>query len=169
MDGRDLDIFQPGCKTSKGCNLYRCCRPQSVEELRSLYFPDLLESDEYSIRQTSDPDLDTTLLYGEGVPVDADEGGETLGDDTGHAVHAHDSAPDDLQPCQDQDEVNSADSLLEDSRTGQNAISIRHSDQGKNLVGKVFSAVCRLLDIHKIRTTAYRPSANGQVERFNNC
>ena len=31
----------------------------------------------------------------------------------------------------------------------------------------MFKAVCELLQIHKARTTPYRPSANGQVERKN--
>jgi len=42
-----------------------------------------------------------------------------------------------------------------------------HSDQGANFTGKVFSAVCRLVGSVKTRTTAYHPSANGQVERYN--
>ncbi|XP_052231020.1 uncharacterized protein LOC127844660 [Dreissena polymorpha] len=41
------------------------------------------------------------------------------------------------------------------------------SDQGRNFDGKLFQAVCEALDIHKTRTTPYRPSANGQVERYN--
>ena len=41
------------------------------------------------------------------------------------------------------------------------------SDQGANFNSALFSEVCRVLHIHKSRTTAYRPSANGQVERFN--
>lgn len=41
------------------------------------------------------------------------------------------------------------------------------SDQGRNFESKLFEAVCKALHIHKARTTPYRPSANGQVERFN--
>ena len=41
------------------------------------------------------------------------------------------------------------------------------SDQGRNFESKLFEAVCKALQIHKARTTPYRPSANGQVERFN--
>jgi len=41
------------------------------------------------------------------------------------------------------------------------------SDQGRNFQSKVFEAVCKALQIHKARTTPYRPSSNGQVERFN--
>ena len=42
-----------------------------------------------------------------------------------------------------------------------------HSDQGRNFESRVFQSVCELLRIHKSRTTAYRPSANGQVEQYN--
>ena len=41
------------------------------------------------------------------------------------------------------------------------------SDQGRNFESSLFKAVCDLLQIHKARTTPYRPSANGQVERQN--
>jgi transposase InsO family protein len=41
------------------------------------------------------------------------------------------------------------------------------TDQGRNFESKLFVAVCELLKIHKARTTPYRPSANGQVERYN--
>ena len=42
-----------------------------------------------------------------------------------------------------------------------------HSDQGRNFEGKLFSALCKALAIHKTRTTPYRPASNGQVERYN--
>ena len=41
------------------------------------------------------------------------------------------------------------------------------SDQGRNFESKLFSALCNILQIHKKRTTTYRPSSNGQVERYN--
>ena len=41
------------------------------------------------------------------------------------------------------------------------------TDQGTNFESSLFKNICRLLGIHKSRTTAWRPSANGQVERFN--
>lgn len=41
------------------------------------------------------------------------------------------------------------------------------SDQGRNFESKLFESLCNALQIHKARTTPYRPSANGQVERFN--
>ena len=42
-----------------------------------------------------------------------------------------------------------------------------HNDQGRNLESRMFKEVCDLLKIVKTRTTPYRPSANGQVERMN--
>ena len=42
-----------------------------------------------------------------------------------------------------------------------------HSDQGQNFVGKIFTHLCKLLQITKTRTTVYRPRSNGQVERYN--
>ena len=41
------------------------------------------------------------------------------------------------------------------------------SDQGSNFNSKLFMEVCQLLQIAKKRTSPYRPSANGQVERCN--
>lgn len=41
------------------------------------------------------------------------------------------------------------------------------TDQGRNFDGQLFAAMCKLLKIKKSRTTAYRPSANGQAERNN--
>ena len=42
-----------------------------------------------------------------------------------------------------------------------------HSDQGSNFQSEVFQEVCRLLNIKKTRTTSYRASSNGLIERFN--
>ena len=41
------------------------------------------------------------------------------------------------------------------------------TDQGTNFESALFKQLCRLLGIHKSRTTSWRPSANGQVERHN--
>ena len=42
-----------------------------------------------------------------------------------------------------------------------------HSDQGSNFESKLFSSLCKLLEIDKTRTTAYHPQSDGLVERFN--
>ena len=47
------------------------------------------------------------------------------------------------------------------------APSIIHSDQGRQYESTIFKEVCNLLGVYKTRTTALRPQANGQVERFN--
>ena len=41
------------------------------------------------------------------------------------------------------------------------------TDQGRNFESELFQKMCKLLKIHKKRTTAYRPSCNGQAERCN--
>ena len=41
------------------------------------------------------------------------------------------------------------------------------SDQGRNFESALFREMCELFRVHKLRTTAYRPSANGQAERMN--
>ena len=40
------------------------------------------------------------------------------------------------------------------------------SDQGKEFESELFQELCKRMDIEKIRTTAYKPSTNGCVERF---
>lgn len=42
-----------------------------------------------------------------------------------------------------------------------------HTDQGRNFESKLFTEVCRLLNIHKTRTSAYHPQSDGMIERFN--
>ena len=40
------------------------------------------------------------------------------------------------------------------------------TDRGPNFESQLFQELCRLLAIDKIRTTAYKPSTNGAIERF---
>ena len=42
-----------------------------------------------------------------------------------------------------------------------------HSDQGRQFESKLFSEMCKLLQITKTRTTLYHPKSDGMVERFN--
>ena len=42
-----------------------------------------------------------------------------------------------------------------------------HTDQGGNFDDNAMKALCHLYRIAKTRTTPYRPSSNGQVERYN--
>jgi transposase InsO family protein len=41
------------------------------------------------------------------------------------------------------------------------------TDNGTQFVSKFFQTFCRLLGIKQVHTSAYRPSTNGQTERFN--
>ena len=42
-----------------------------------------------------------------------------------------------------------------------------HPDQGQQFEAQVITEVCKLLHIHKTRTTPYHPQCDGLVERFN--
>lgn len=42
-----------------------------------------------------------------------------------------------------------------------------HSDQGRTYESKIFSEMCRMLEIRKSRTSVRNPRGNGQSERFN--
>jgi len=42
-----------------------------------------------------------------------------------------------------------------------------HSDQGSQFTSRLFTEMCRLLQIEKTRTTPYHPESDGMVERFN--
>jgi transposase InsO family protein len=42
-----------------------------------------------------------------------------------------------------------------------------HSNQGRQFESELMAEVCRLLGIHKTRTTPYHPQSDGLVERYN--
>ena len=50
---------------------------------------------------------------------------------------------------------------------GSKRILYLFSNQGRNFESRIFAAMCDILQIQKSRTTPYRPSANGQAERYN--
>jgi len=39
------------------------------------------------------------------------------------------------------------------------------TDQGSNFMSEIFTNICRLLKIKKIKCTAYHPQSNGALER----
>ena len=41
-----------------------------------------------------------------------------------------------------------------------------HSDQGVQFESEIWQAMCRLLGIHKTRTSPYHPAGDGQCERM---
>ena len=43
------------------------------------------------------------------------------------------------------------------------------TDRGSEFESKLFQELCRALGVEKIRTTAYKPSTNGMVERLHRC
>jgi len=45
--------------------------------------------------------------------------------------------------------------------------TIIHSDQGRNFESNLMHEICRLMGVHKSRTTAYHPQCDGLVERQN--
>ena len=42
-----------------------------------------------------------------------------------------------------------------------------HSDQGRSFESQIFQQICKLLEIHKTRTSSYHPIGNAMIERFN--
>ena len=42
-----------------------------------------------------------------------------------------------------------------------------HSDQGRQFESTLVQEVCKLLGVHKTRTTPYHPQSDGMIERFN--
>jgi hypothetical protein len=42
-----------------------------------------------------------------------------------------------------------------------------HTDQGRQFESRLFKELCKLLGIHKSRTTPFRPQSNGLVEKYN--
>ena len=70
-------------------------------------------------------------------------------------------------PVPDQKATSVADVLVNQFFTRFGIPQELHSDQGRNFESEVFQDVCKLLGIHKTRTTPYHPQSDSMVERFN--
>jgi transposase InsO family protein len=44
---------------------------------------------------------------------------------------------------------------------------VLHSDQGRNFESELFQQLCTLWEVHKTRTSRYRPNSDGMIERCN--
>jgi len=70
-------------------------------------------------------------------------------------------------PTQDQRASTVAELLVSRVFSRFGPPTIVHSDQGRNFESNLMYEICRLMGIHKSRTTAYHPQCDGQVERQN--
>lgn len=68
-------------------------------------------------------------------------------------------------PIQQQDAVTVAKAFVEEVVLKFGIPQMILTDQGSNFMSEVFTNVCKLLKIKKIRTTAYHPQSNGALER----
>ena len=72
-----------------------------------------------------------------------------------------------LAPLPDQTAVTTATTFFEQWVSRFGTPLYVHTDQGSNFTSELFTELCRSLQVAKTRTTPYRPSSNGQVERVN--
>ena len=70
-------------------------------------------------------------------------------------------------PIPNQDAKTVADKLTLEFIARYGAPLEIHTDQGRNFESQIIKNVCKILGIHKTRTTAFRPQSDGFVERFN--
>ncbi|CAC5416679.1 unnamed protein product [Mytilus coruscus] len=73
----------------------------------------------------------------------------------------------DAIPIRDQEATAVANKLVERVITILGVPMEIHSDQGSNFESNVFREMCKLLGLHKSRTTGLRPQRDGMVERLN--
>ncbi|XP_076867126.1 nuclear GTPase SLIP-GC-like isoform X1 [Brachyhypopomus gauderio] len=67
----------------------------------------------------------------------------------------------------DQSAITTAETLLHEFFCRFGIPEVLHSDQGRNFESDVMTEVCRLLGVHRTRTTPFHPQGDGLVERFN--
>ncbi|KAL7883281.1 hypothetical protein SRHO_G00009390 [Serrasalmus rhombeus] len=67
----------------------------------------------------------------------------------------------------DQSAVTTAEALVDNFFCRFGVPEVLHSDQGRNFESEVMGEVCRLMGVHKTRTTPLHPQCDGLVERFN--
>ena len=70
-------------------------------------------------------------------------------------------------PIPNQEAVTVAKVLVEGFFTRFGVPLELHSDQGRNFESAVFQETCRLMGVHKTRTTPAYPQSDGMVERYN--
>ena len=70
-------------------------------------------------------------------------------------------------PLPNQEAVTVANKLVDEAFLRLGIPEQLHSDQGRQFESKLLGEVCRLLQIHKTRTTPYHPQCDGLVERYN--
>uniref|UniRef100_A0A3B3C356 Integrase catalytic domain-containing protein n=1 Tax=Oryzias melastigma TaxID=30732 RepID=A0A3B3C356_ORYME len=70
-------------------------------------------------------------------------------------------------PLQNQEAHSIAKTLTEEWVCRFGATRSIHSDQGRNFESTHFKELCRLLNIHKSRTSPYHLQSDGLIERFN--
>ena len=70
-------------------------------------------------------------------------------------------------PIRDQEAITVANKLVDRVISILDVPMEIHSDQGSNFESQVFKEMCKLLGLHKTRTTSLRPQSDGMVEKFN--
>jgi hypothetical protein len=70
-------------------------------------------------------------------------------------------------PLKTQEATEIADKLYSEIFTKFGAPQSLMSDRGKNFIGKVVSRLCNLFAVKRLKSSAFRPQSNGQVESFN--
>jgi len=70
-------------------------------------------------------------------------------------------------PIPNQEAATVAEKLVEEAFLRFSVPEQLHTDQGRQFESQLMSEVCKLLGIHKTKTTPYHPQSDGLVERFN--